>query len=218
MIKTTLATATMALALALTSCGGSSTQATQSSDAQAATISNDSTAIDTAASTIQWKGTKPGGEHWGTVALQSGQIYTNEAGELVGGNFTIDMASIVCADLDEASGKQALETHLKNEDFFNVAKYPTAKFEITAVTPQATDSTTHLISGNLTLLDSTKNISFPATLTQANGVAEAKTVTFVIDRTQWGVTYSSKSIFAELKDKFINDNIELTITAKTIAK
>lgn len=218
MLKTTFAAATMAFALTLASCGGSNTQATQATGAQVATTSADSVAIDTAASVINWKGTKPGGEHWGTVALESGQIYTNTAGELVGGHFTIAMTSLVSHDLDAASGKQTLEDHLKSADFFNVAKYPTAKFEITAVTPQATDSTTHLISGNLTLLDSTKNISFPATLTQADGVAEAKTLTFVIDRTQWGVSYKSKSIFAELKDKFIHDEIVLSITAKTMKR
>ena len=34
---------------------------------------------------------------------------------------------------------------------------------------------------------------------------------FIIDRTQWGVNYGSKSIFDDLGDKFINDDMELKI-------
>lgn len=215
MIKTTFATAAFALALTLASCGGSGTQATATSAAQEATTGSDAAVVDTTASVVNWRGFKPGGEHTGTVALQSGIIYT-EGDQLVGGRFVIDMNSIACTDLTAETGKDALEGHLKNQDFFDVAKYPTAEFVITKVEAQATDSTTHAISGNLTLLGQTQNITFGATLTNANGVAEAKTLKFVIDRTKWGVKYKSKSVFAELKDEFIEDNIELSITAKTV--
>jgi hypothetical protein len=34
---------------------------------------------------------------------------------------------------------------------------------------------------------------------------------FSIDRTKWGVNYGSKSIFDNLGDKFINDDIGLEI-------
>ena len=34
---------------------------------------------------------------------------------------------------------------------------------------------------------------------------------FTIDRTKWGVNYGSKSVFDDLGDKFINDDIELKI-------
>lgn len=60
--------------------------------------------------------------------------------------------------------------------------------------------------------DIEKNISFGATITKEEGKYKAVTVPFAIDRTQWNVQYGSKSIFADLKDKFINDNIELKIT------
>ena len=36
--------------------------------------------------------------------------------------------------------------------------------------------------------------------------------TFAIDRTKWDVNYGSKSVFDNLGDKFINDDIELTVT------
>ena len=37
---------------------------------------------------------------------------------------------------------------------------------------------------------------------------------FTIDRSKWNVKYGSKSFFDDLKDKFINDDIELKITVK----
>ena len=76
-----------------------------------------------------------------------------------------------------------------------MAKYPTAKFEITKVEPF--DSTkeksllagaTHLISGNLTLKDSTKNVSFPAKVSVADNTLTAE-ADFNIDRTEWGMSY-----------------------------
>ena len=117
---------------------------------------------------------------------------------LTGGSFTINVASLTNNDLaSDADSKGKLEGHLKSPDFFDVAKYPTAKFEITSVAPFVADSTskdvvlkdaTHTISGNLTLKDSTKNISFPARVTVDANTAAA-TADFNIDRTMWGMNY-----------------------------
>jgi hypothetical protein len=40
------------------------------------------------------------------------------------------------------------------------------------------------------------------------------TEVFTINRTDWGVNYGSKSVFENLGDKFINDDIELKISIK----
>jgi polyisoprenoid-binding protein YceI len=71
---------------------------------------------------------------------------------------------------------------------------------------------THIISGNLKLKDSTKNISFPAKveITDASVTAVAD---FNIDRSTWGLSYGADK---SLGDKFIRPevNIKLNITAK----
>ena len=41
---------------------------------------------------------------------------------------------------------------------------------------------------------------------------ELKSETFSIDRTLWDVNFGSKSVFDNLGDKFISDEIELTIS------
>ena len=41
---------------------------------------------------------------------------------------------------------------------------------------------------------------------------------FLINRTHWNVNYASKSIFDDLKDKFVNDDIELVVKLKATKK
>ncbi|RYD70038.1 MAG: YceI family protein, partial [Sphingobacteriales bacterium] len=89
-------------------------------------------ALDTT-TTITWTGAKPTGAHSGTFKVTEGSLLINE-NNLVGGGFTIDINSLNNTDLaGDADSKGKLEGHLKSADFFDVAKYPTAKFEITSV-------------------------------------------------------------------------------------
>ena len=167
--------------------------------------------VDKEASSIKWEGKKPTGTHHGTVKLESGVVKVQ--GDSISGSFLIDMKTINVEDL---SGEQKanLENHLKGTvegkevDFFNVTKYPTAAFEITGVMDKDGKK---MISGNLTLKDSKKNIEFPATYSVDGNTMTLKSEPFTIDRTQWNVNYGSKSVFDDLKDNFVNDDITLTI-------
>ena len=103
---------------------------------------------------------------------------------------------------------EARNNHLKSADFFDVAKYPTAKFEITKVeTLQNDTSGTHKISGNLTLKDSTKNITFPARVSVGDAELKA-TANFNIDRNQWGIHFNNKE---SLGNNFIRPEVNLTL-------
>lgn len=174
--------------------------------------------VDTKASVINWTGSKPAGKHTGTIALKSGEITTKD-GEVVGGSFVMDMNSIVCTDLD-GDMKANLEAHLKGtgkedgaSDFFNVTKYPTSKFVITKLAKLKGDESgaTHIVYGNLTIKDVTKEVGFKATVNKDNAGYLISTPEFSIDRTEWGIKYGSKKFFDDLKDKFINDDINLAI-------
>ncbi|HAT65925.1 MAG TPA: lipid-binding protein, partial [Flavobacteriaceae bacterium] len=68
-----------------------------------------------------------------------------------------------------------------------------------------------MVSGNLTIKDKTHNISFPATISMEGNVLKLTSETFTIDRTQWGVNFGSKTVFDNLGEKFISDDIELTV-------
>ncbi|MBM3439305.1 MAG: YceI family protein [Bacteroidetes bacterium] len=189
----------------------------EATDAQQVIIgSGEAYKLDLAASTVGFIGTKPVGQHNGVFTLNEGSVTVNE-GQLTGGNFVININSLKITDKD-TNGAAMLTGHLLSPDFFDAAKYATARFEITAL--ELYDSTkqksllegaTHLISGNLMLKDSTKNISFPAKVAINEGVVNAQ-ADFNIDRTQWGMFYGNDQ---SLGDKFIRPevNIKLNIAA-----
>ncbi len=165
-------------------------------------------------SSIAWVGKKPAGQHTGTLKVAKGTISIKED-HIESGSFIIDMTSINVTDLD-GEEKAGLEGHLKGEGeekdhFFNVAKFPTASFEITGIAPKEGKT---FIEGNLTIKGITKNISFPASTSKEGSTMTLTTESFTINRTDWGVNYASKSIFGDLGDKFINDDIELKINLK----
>lgn len=155
------------------------------------------------ASTLNWKGFKPTGTHNGTVAIKEGNL-TVKDGKLSAGTFTFDMAAVVVSDIpadDEMNAK--LVNHLKSGDFFDVENNPTSTFEITSV-----DGDT--IKGNLTVKGITKPIEFKAVLSEVDGGVELSGETFKIDRTEFNIQYKSKKFFDNLKDKFINDEFEIS--------
>lgn len=169
-------------------------------------------------SRIRWTGNKPTGTHTGTFLLKQGS-FNVENGSIKAGGFTIDINSITDEDMisdPESHGK--LVGHLKSPDFFDAAKYPESKFEITGVEPADSAAlakmkdATHVIKGNLTLKDSTKNISFPARITIDDQTISAM-ADFNIDRTLWGMNYKGPNNPADFViSKEVN--LKLMITAK----
>ncbi len=203
----------LSIVLFAASCSNSPKNKIEGTDSQAiADGSGEQLVVDTQASSIHWVGTKPGGSHHGTIGIKEGSLAINGT-DVASGSFIIDMNAIVDEDLTDQKMNEMLVTHLKSADFFDVEKYPTSSFAITKVEAVAgNDSITHRISGNLKMKDVDKNITFDAKITKEGDAYKAVTIPFTINRTQWNVQYGSKSIFADLKDKFIDDNIELQIT------
>lgn len=204
---------TLTILLFAVSCSDNPKNKVEGSESQAiAEGSGEQLTVDAQASTIKWVGSKPGGRHNGSIAITDGSLVINGT-DVASGSFNINMNAIVCEDLTDTKMNEMLVTHLKSADFFDVEKYPTSSFAITKVEAiSGNDSITHKISGNLKMKDVEKNITFDAKITKEGDVYKAVTIPFTIDRTQWNVQYGSKSLFADLKDKFIDDNIELQIT------
>lgn len=171
--------------------------------------------VDTASSIIEWAGKEPTGGHTGTIKLMDGSVKTQD-GKIQSGSFVIDMTSINVTDL-EGDKKAGLEGHLKGEGedkkdhFFNVTEYPKATFELTGIAEKGGKT---IIEGNLTIKGIKKNIAFPATSTVTGDMMTLTTEVFTINRTDWGVNYNSKSVFKNIGDKFINDDIELKVNLK----
>lgn len=203
------------------SCGGNSTEtteATEQQDVAQATEMATTLSVDTESSVINWTGNKALGKtHYGTISLSSGNV-TLENGSITSGNFIIDMNSIVDLDLEDEESNAKLTGHLKSDDFFNVAEYPEAMFEITNVESISDDQgNTHSISGNLEIRGVSKNISFPAKVNSTNDALTA-TATVSINRLDWGINFDkdkatsfADKVVKNAKDDFVNNAIKLEI-------
>lgn len=172
--------------------------------AEVAAAEGTEVALNIAASKIIWTGSKVSGSHTGDVALKSGSLTVN-GGKITGGNFVADLNTINDTDMQgEFKGK--LEGHLKSPDFFDVAQFPEAKFEITGVIEGA-EAGKVTISGNLTMRGVTKNITFPATVTEATETSVKASADFNVLREDWGLVYTGMA--DDLISKEFNLKIEL---------
>nr|WP_314650362.1 YceI family protein [uncultured Porphyromonas sp.] len=211
-----------ALGLSLASCSGSSKGEGSVAASEAAAVSDvaaEALSVDSTASALSWKGFKPGGEHYGKLPISAGQLDIKDD-VLHGGYVTIKMNGIIVEDLKAEEGRDKLKAHLEGEDFFDAAKYPEAKFELTDVPAEGLKiADIKELKGNLTLKDVTKNITIPVASIQrdaATGKYSFTSQTFRINRADWNVKYGSKSFFTGLGDKFINDEIELSFVLQTL--
>lgn len=163
--------------------------------------------LDTEKSSLEWLGKKVTGEHSGTISLKEGYVVM-KGKNLKGGEFVIDMSSIVNTDIEDAEYKAKLEGHLKSEDFFGVEKYPTAKLVIKKSSSFKKDKAS--VMGELTIKDITLPIEF-----EVEKSGEKMMATVVVDRSKYDIRYGSGSFFEGLGDKMIYDDFTLAVTLVT---
>lgn len=169
-------------------------------------------AINAEESTITWNGYKSilDTEHEGTIDITDG-ILSLSNGEIAGGSFTLDMTSINLNDLDGRS-KSGLENHLNSAEFFDTTNFTEAEFTITQATPIQEESYTHEISGNLTLKDTTKNITFKSNIQGLENQEITVSADFNIDRQLWNIGHSDdQSILDEVKDNALQNEIRIRL-------
>jgi len=164
------------------------------------TIQGEKKEIKTDNSTVTWKGYKVTGSHYGTVALKSGHLVFDE-GKLTGGEFVVDMTTIVTDDL-EGEYKGKLEGHLKSDDFFGTEKFPTSKLVFTNV--KSTGKNSYEVTGDLTVKGKSAPVTFEMSIYGNKATANVK-----IDRTIYDIRYGSTAFFDDLKDKAIYDEFDL---------
>jgi len=208
-------------------CGGNTAKHAETSEAQAvAEKQGDAYQVNLDASKVNWKAFHKGGfaPRWGTLNIQSGEIAVAD-GNVTGGDFVIDMASLKVdsASVTEEDKKYTdLEAHLKNEDFFNVTKFPSAEFKITGIADLdsasaagAIEGANKTVSGNLTLLDSTLNISFPAKIVVADGKVSVN-AQFTVNRADWGIKFGTSE--ADPAEWGISKDIEIGVAVEAEQK
>lgn len=168
-------------------------------------------------SVVYWVGSKPAGTHNGQIKVKNGEM-TLENGKLTAAKFIADMTSINVMDL-EGDEKKDLENHLKGhiegkeDHFFNVDQFPESQFVLKKVTP---NDDRFKVYGELTIRDQTHPVEFNSKLDVGSDKTSVKLMSeeFEIDRTKWGIEYMSKSVFDDLKERFIDDGILLKVELK----
>ena len=206
-------------AVLLTACAnapeGDTATVTNAQEA-AAIAAGQSFSVDTAASSVRFVGNGVGKNHPGTFRLSNGTLSVAD-NKVTGGRFTINMASMQMEEQAEMF-QTKLKGHLAGPDFFDVSKWGTATFEITDVKPYTAASgdssvvsgANATVSGNFTMKDTTKNITFPAKVDVTGNTATAL-ANFNIDRTQWGIRYGNDK---SLGDKFISETVNIQLNLK----
>jgi polyisoprenoid-binding protein YceI len=119
-------------------------------------------------------------------------------------------SSKVTIDIDPATvvtDEDALTTHLKSPDFFDVAKYPKATFVSTKIEKSKTPGSTHTITGNFELHGIKNSVSFPATIQVAADNVSVNSE-FAINRKDFGIVYPGKV------DDLIRDGVVIKLTLK----
>lgn len=151
-------------------------------------------------SKIEFVGSKVTGSHNGSFQKFSGEIHYDGTPEKSHVTITIDASSINADD-------PKLTEHLKTPDFFDVAKFPQAKFESTEIKPGGDRGATHTITGNLTMHGVTKSVTFPATIAVNADVANVDS-NFSINRKDFGINYAGAA------DNLIRDEVVMKLTIR----
>ncbi len=200
-------------AFTLASCGdnagdnnanGADTTATTGANAAPA-ASEMTYAVSSDQSNIRWEGVMLGvKKHHGNVKFTDGTV-TVAGGQLVGGEFTVDLNTIApldsayAADTEKQGRRQDLVGHLKSPDFFDVQNHPNAKLRITGVNGNTANA--ELTIRGITHPETIQNIQ----LTENNGELRASgELTF--DRQKYDVKFQTGA-----QDMVISDDIKLNI-------
>jgi polyisoprenoid-binding protein YceI len=174
--------------------------------AAAPAFAGKSVMIDNKGSIIEWKGSKvTGSSHNGTIAVKEGEVQM-DGKKLTGGKIVVDMASILNLDLTDKDYNAKLVGHLKSDDFFDVAKFPTSTLTIKSAEIQKDGS--YKIKADLTLKSETHPVNFVAK-PSADGKSAVADLEF--DRTVWNIRYGSGKFFKNLGDKMISDKVSMTV-------
>jgi polyisoprenoid-binding protein YceI len=161
-------------------------------------------------SQLVWKATYVlGGGHEGTLQFTSGKVTTTDNPVGITGEFITNINSIENTDIQPKEDGDGLEEHLRSDDFFSATRFPQGYFVLQKAESSGMPNQ-FTITGLLTLKGNTLPIQFPATIMTSKDVMKVL-ADITLDRTKWAINYNSKSIFADLKDGVISDDIQLTL-------
>lgn len=164
-------------------------------------------------SAVAWRAAHLGGvqPRNGRVFLQSAEVLV-EGGSVKNATVVMDMKAVTVENFPEGAPEIAkLTQHLLSADFFNTDQYPTAKFELTKIEANEGGDYNSKVTGNLTILDVAKSVTFNANVTASDSEVAIKSEDFSVDRTNWGLSYNTEGTAGVPVDYLIANDIGFTI-------
>ncbi len=173
---------------------------------------NGERSVKVASSDIRWFGykvvkTEPT-THTGFVKLKNGKFHFKNQ-KVIGGDFVIDMRSLQNTDL-EGEDQKKLTDDLKNYYFFDVKKYPIAKFTITKIIPLKNSEYNTEVVGNIIIKGIRKTITFPANIKTNGYSVNFQSAKFSLNRQDFKAFYRSS-----IRDFIIKDQIDFVVNLST---
>lgn len=175
--------------------------------------------VKTDSTTVKWTAYHKGGLNPRFGTTKATGTFAVENGNLTSGSLVSDINTLTtdpaAVDPKLSDGKTSadLDGHLKSADFFDTAKYPSVKFDITKVEDLAAGTVSKVpganktVSGNLTIKDKTVNVTFPAKVeVTENGLTMVSN--FTINRQDWGLAYGTEG---DAKDWMISQEVDLEL-------
>lgn len=165
--------------------------------------------VDAARSVVRWTGRNLFNHHEGTVRLEGGEFFFEE-GRLVRGEVRVDLRTIACDDLPPGPAA-GLIRHLQDADFFDVERYPVARFAFTAepLVDAPAGSPNVRLRGDFSLRGATRELEFAAVVAPKGAEEVIGQAQIAIDRTLWGAIYGSGKFFSFLGPHVVNDLVDL---------
>jgi polyisoprenoid-binding protein YceI len=169
-------------------------------------------------SSFDWRASHLGGAEprFGKMLAQSAEILVNN-GAVTNASIVVDMNSMTVENFGEDTESAAkLSGHLLSPDLFNTEVYPTSKFELTSV-DEGTGEYNSVITGNLTILEATKSITFNANVSVSENEVSVISEDFAVTRQDWGIIYHTEGDEDVPAEYIIANDIGFTINI-TITK
>ena len=152
----------------------------------------------------KWLG---GAKHNGSVQLIEGSLDISNNSK-ISGSFVVSLESLKCFDLKNEGTNRKLVNHLKSDDFFDVENYPKASLRL--LSADHTGGNSFRFKGDLTIKGETHPIVFKGEVVDHQSYYEAS-LDLVFDRSKYDVRYRSASLFSDLGDRIIADEVKLSI-------
>jgi polyisoprenoid-binding protein YceI len=167
---------------------------------------------------FDWRASHLGGAEprFGKMFAQSAEILVNN-GKVTNASIEVNMNSLTVENFgDDDVTSTKLRDHLLSPDLFNTEVFPTSKFELTSIA-EGTGEYSTSITGNLTILETTKSITFNANVSVLENEVSVLSEDFAINRQDWGIIYNSEGDKGVPAEYIIANDIGFTINL-TITK